>query len=58
MNNFSFLTNRCRLNMGPFAGSGITAVSAKNNGRNFICIDNSEEYCQMAKTRLEGGEWN
>ncbi len=41
----------------PFAGSGTTAVSAKKYERDFVIIDNSEEYCQMAKNRLEGREW-
>lgn len=41
----------------PFAGSGTAGVSAVNCGRDYILIDNSDEYCQMAKRRLEGGEW-
>ena len=42
----------------PFSGSGTTGVSAMNNGRNYILIDNSEEYCTLAKARLEGTKWN
>ncbi len=41
----------------PFAGSGTTGVAASNNGRDYILIDNCEEYCQMAKKRLEGDTW-
>ena len=42
----------------PFAGSGTTAVSAAGNNRNYILIDNSEEYCKLAKSRLEADESN
>lgn len=41
----------------PFSGSGTTAVSAKKLGRNFICIDNSDRYCEMARKRIDGEEW-
>ena len=36
----------------PFAGSGTVAVSAIKNGWDYICIDNSKEYCEMAKDRI------
>lgn len=36
----------------PFMGSGTTAVAAKSLGRNFIGIDISPEYCEMAKKRM------
>ncbi|MBS3742132.1 MAG: site-specific DNA-methyltransferase [Candidatus Cloacimonetes bacterium] len=36
----------------PFIGSGTTAISAIRNGRNYIGIDISEEYCQMARKRI------
>ena len=36
----------------PFSGSGTTCVVAKENGRNFIGIDNSIEYCNIARKRL------
>jgi modification methylase len=34
-------------------GSGTTALAAKNLGRNFIGIDISPEYCEMAQNRLD-----
>lgn len=36
----------------PFGGAGTTAKMAKLNGRNFIHIDLSEEYCEIARQRL------
>jgi DNA modification methylase len=36
----------------PFAGSGTVAVVAKKLGRDFIGIDISEKYCQIARKRL------
>ena len=41
----------------PFAGSGTTGVSAGKFGRDFILIEKSEDYCEMAKARLEGADW-
>ena len=41
----------------PFSGSGTTAVAAIQNGRDFICIDNSQQYCERAQKRIEGGDW-
>ena len=37
----------------PFLGSGTTAKMALLNGRNYIGIDISEEYCEIARQRLE-----
>lgn len=37
----------------PFGGSGTTAKMAILNGRNFISIDISEEYCEIARKRIE-----
>jgi DNA modification methylase len=36
----------------PFLGSGTTALAAKQLGRNYIGIDISEEYCQIAEERV------
>jgi len=36
----------------PFIGCGSTAVAAKQLSRNFIGIDISKEYCDLAKQRL------
>lgn len=41
----------------PFAGSGTTGVSAKKFDRNFILIEKSIDYCNMAKARLDGEDW-
>ena len=37
----------------PFMGSGTTAISALNFGRNYIGIDLSPEYCEMAENRIK-----
>ena len=37
----------------PFMGSGTTAVVAQGLKRNFIGIELSQEYCEMAEKRLE-----
>jgi modification methylase len=39
----------------PFMGSGTTAVVAKKLGRQYIGIDSSPEYCQMAEDRIKKG---
>jgi len=36
----------------PFAGSGTTAVAAKQLRRKYVGIDISEEYCQIAEERV------
>lgn len=36
----------------PFCGSGTTALAAKKLGRNYIGIDISQEYCEMARNDL------
>lgn len=36
----------------PFMGSGTTALAAKKHGRQFIGIDLSPEYCQLAQERI------
>ena len=40
----------------PFLGSGTTAVAAKRLGRKFIGIEISEEYCRIAKDRIQAEE--
>jgi site-specific DNA-methyltransferase (adenine-specific) len=37
----------------PFIGSGTTAVVARKLGRNFIGIDVSKKYCEMARKRIK-----
>ncbi len=36
----------------PFAGSGTTAVAARQSGRRFILIEKLEHYCKAARARL------
>lgn len=38
----------------PFLGSGTTAVVAQRLGRDFLGIDCSREYCELARERLAG----
>ncbi len=37
----------------PFAGSGSTLIAAYHEGNNFIGIELSEEYCAIARQRIE-----
>src|SRR3954451_10138396 len=45
-------STNARVILDPFMGSGTTAVAAKALGRDFIGIDISPEYCNMADERL------
>ena len=38
-----------------FMGTGTTGVACRKHNRNFIGIELSEEYCKMARDRIEGG---
>ncbi len=38
----------------PFMGSGTTAISAIKNNRQYIGIELSPDYCQMAENRIKG----
>jgi site-specific DNA-methyltransferase (adenine-specific) len=37
----------------PFCGTATTGVVATKMGRNFLGIDIKEEYCEIARERLE-----
>jgi len=45
-------SNEGDLVLDPMCGSGTTCKMAKYNGRNYIGMDCSEEYCKIARTRL------
>ncbi len=38
----------------PFMGSGTTAIAAEIDGRDWIGIDISQDYCKFARQRIEG----
>jgi site-specific DNA-methyltransferase (adenine-specific) len=46
-----------KLILDPFIGSGTTAIAARNQGRDFIGIDISEKYSDMAEKRFKGEKW-
>ena len=46
-------SNEKEIVLDPFVGSGTTAKMAKILNRNFIGIDISEEYCELAEEQLE-----
>ena len=41
----------------PFVGSGTTAVAAKQLNREYVGIDISQHYCDMAKAKIEETLW-
>jgi site-specific DNA-methyltransferase (adenine-specific) len=55
----STLINSCSavgdLVLDPFVGSGTTCVAAKSLGRNYLGIDISAEYCELARKRIMNG---
>jgi len=52
------LAQRCigsttgRTILDPFMGSGTTAIAAEAEGRDWIGIEKSKDYCRLAKERL------
>lgn len=37
----------------PFAGSGTTGIAAKNKGFNFVGIEQNDDYCEIARRRID-----
>jgi modification methylase len=46
-------STEAKIVLDPFMGSGTTAVAAINHKRDFVGIDISPEYCEMARKRLD-----
>jgi DNA modification methylase len=46
-------TEKHNIVLDPFAGSGTTAIVAKQLDRTYIGIDISEEYCKIARSKLD-----
>ena len=46
-------TTRAKIVLDPFLGSGTTAVAAQLMGIDWIGIEKSQEYCELAKKRLK-----
>ena len=46
-------STEAQLILDPFMGSGTTAIASHRAGRNFIGIDNSDEYCRLARKRFD-----
>jgi len=53
---YSILDEKDGLVLDPYAGSGTTLLAAKLLGKNFIGIDISEDYINLAKNRLQNPE--
>jgi len=51
-------STRAELILDPFMGSGTTAITAMGNKRNFIGIDISPDYCQIAEERIAKNKIN
>ena len=47
------MPNKDQVYLDPFIGSGTTAMAVKKKGRNYIGIDQSEEYCKIARARIK-----
>ena len=50
----SIWTNPGDVVLDPFFGSGTTGVACQQLGRNFIGLELSPEYCEIARGRLRG----
>lgn len=46
-------STNAKIVLDPFMGSGTTAISAKNLGRDYIGIEISQEYCEYAQKRID-----
>jgi site-specific DNA-methyltransferase (adenine-specific) len=47
-------SNEIDVVLDPFMGSGTTGVACKNLNRNFVGIENNEEYFEIARERING----
>lgn len=47
------VTPRGGVVLDPFLGSGTTAIAAENEGCDWLACDNNEEYCEIARARIE-----
>ena len=45
-------TNKNDLVLDPMCGAGTSCLAAKTNDRKYIGIDISEEYCELARSRI------
>ncbi len=51
-------STNAKIILDPFMGSGTTAITAMGNDRNYIGIDLSPDYCEMAEKRIERNKIN